>query len=282
MDNEYGGTDSNLEQSKSMTLFCFESSHLIESEFVKNILYCNLAEIKCGNIMDLAEGLKRFATDLCGVDEAEIKIIQYGPIKGGKMWPCAEVQVDIQKLKIEETLLQQIHGLLYQFVHMMTSEKMDICQHELFLQPPSADQLENLLSHVTQFRITMGGKPIGTPIKFFGKMGSGIMKGKFVPRPAQELRKRKVPDILAYFNGYKLSEGELYLLDERGKPITIFFDVSKQHSELIPLNQINEKIRFEVMELTDEKGRITLKLLAVLGNVNEDYEFFKHDNQKNG
>lgn len=247
------------EEGKFSNLFIFQSSKKVKIKILGGKIYGDLNDLVCPFIVDLATCAEKLAFKFLEPIGATVFSTQVGEIIDGHISPCSAVVCKVG-IPIDALQLEQLFYVIDKFVSLIINFEQNARQNNLFLkQNPDLDVLT--IEAATEFLLIHNGKKINPPIDFISDNHVRPLRGKFDSMPqVDDLEKVDEIELYGFYNGYKIHKQELYVLNEKGKMETIFFDPIKDMKpieDLIP-TRFQPKI-FKVLIRGDGKNKISYK-----------------------
>lgn len=244
-------------------LLAFQSSKHVKLKIISGKLFGNLDDLGCPFIIDLAICAEKLVIEFLGHPDSNIFSTQVAELAGSHVIPSSAV-VSKSTIPADETRLEELFDYLDKFISLLTTNEHGAHQGHLFLKLTSGLQA-TLERTADEFLMIHGDKQIKPPINFLFNSRKRLIHGKFLPKPKiSETTNSKPIDLEGFFDGYKLHKNELYVLNERGNQITIYFNSCKDINIILDLAQSrHHPMIFVVEEKLDAQSKETFKLITV-------------------
>lgn len=254
--------DSEDNDEEIQILLAFQSSKHVKLKIISGKLFGNLDDLGCPYLIDLAICAEKLVIEFLGHPDSYIFSTQVGDLAGNHVIPSSAVAFK-NTIPADETRLEELFVFLDKFISLLITPEHGAHQGHLFLKLTSGLQA-TLERTADEFLLSHGDKQIKSPINFLFGNHKRLIHGKFLPKPKISETDSKPIDLEGFFDGYKLHKHELYVLNERGNQITIYFNISKDIDTILDLAQSrHHPMIFVVQEKLDAKSMETFKLITV-------------------
>lgn len=254
--------DSESKDEEIQILLTFQSTKKVKLKIINGKLFGDLNDLGCQLVVDLASSAEKLVIEFLGHPDS-IFMTQFGEMAENHVIPGSAVAFK-GPIHANENKLEELFIFLDKFIFSLIKYEHGAHQDHLFLTLTS-DLQATLEKTANEFLLTHGGQKIKSPIKFIFGEHNRLIHGSFLQKPKISTPINSEPiDLGGYFDGYRIHKHELFILNERGSQITIFFDNNNKNNDTIfdLYKNRHHPLIFVVEKNLDARSMETLQLIT--------------------